>query len=69
MKQRLFKADALTLVLAALLAVATVWLIVDILIGASNLLEDRFFSFALGINIGNALRVVGPSSRRTDQAR
>jgi len=67
MKQRLFKSDALTLGLAALLAIAAVWLIVDLVLGSTNQLEDRFFSFALGINIGNAIRIVSPTSRRADQ--
>jgi heme/copper-type cytochrome/quinol oxidase subunit 4 len=72
MKQRVlskFKADTITLVLAALLAVAAVWLVVDQFVGAKNVLEDRLFSFALGINLGNALRLLSVPGGGTGQGR
>jgi hypothetical protein len=72
MKQRVlskFKADAITLVLAALLAVAAVWLVVDQFAGAKNVLEDRLFSFALGINLGNTLRLLSVPDGGTGQGR
>jgi hypothetical protein len=64
-----FKADAITLVLAALLAVASGWLLVDQIVGAKNVLEDRLFSFALGINLGNTVRLLSASKSETGQSR
>ncbi len=54
---KFIKADALTLVLAAIWVVAAVWLIVNTWIGATNILTDRVFSFAFGLNVGNFLRL------------
>ena len=58
------KADALTLVLAGLLAVAAVWLVVDQFAGAKNPLVDRLFFLALGLLLGNELRLLGAPARR-----
>jgi hypothetical protein len=58
------KADTLTLVLAGLLAVAAVWLIVDQFAGAKNPLADRLFFLALGLLLGNELRLIGATGRR-----
>jgi hypothetical protein len=72
MKQRVlskFKADAITLALAALLTVAAAWLVVDQFVGARNVLEDRLFSFALGINVGNALRLLSARAGGNGQGR
>ena len=63
MKRRFIKADVITVVIAALLIVAAVWVLADTLVGAKSLLSDRLFSFALGLFIGNAIRLI--PSRRT----
>jgi len=68
MKPRLFKADAITLAFSALLGITAIWLLVDQFIGATNPLEDRLFSFALGIFLGNLIRLMSVSSRSADQA-
>jgi hypothetical protein len=60
----LIKADALTLVFAALLAGAAVWLFADQVAGAKNLLIDRVFTFALGLFLGNELRLLRANVRR-----
>jgi hypothetical protein len=66
MRQGIFsrrKPDAITVVLSALLAVAAVWMLADQLTGARNILEDRLFSFALGLALGNAVRLVASDRR------
>lgn len=59
----LIKADALTLVFAALLAVAAIWLVVDQLAGAKNTLAYGLFLFALGLFLGNEFRLLRIPSR------
>ncbi len=62
MKQ-LIKADAMTLAFAALLAVAAIWLVVDQLAGARNPLANGLFFFALGLFLGNEVRILRVHSR------
>jgi hypothetical protein len=57
----LIKADALTLVLAALLAVAAVGLVIDQLTAARNPLVNGLFLFALGLLLGNEVRLLSPA--------
>jgi hypothetical protein len=67
MKERVvgkLKADTLTLVLAGLLAIAAVGLIVDQFAGGKNPLVDRLFFLALGLLLGNELRLLGAPGRR-----
>jgi hypothetical protein len=67
MKERVvgkLKADTLTLVLAGLLAIAAVGLIVDQFAGGNNPLVDRLFFLALGLLLGNELRLLGAPGRR-----
>lgn len=62
--KNLIKADALTLAFAALLAVAAVWLFVDQLAGARNQLATGLFFFALGLFLGNQVRLLRLPARR-----
>jgi hypothetical protein len=59
MKQTLIKADPITLVLLAFWIAAAVWMLAD-----DNRLSDRLFSFAFGLNMGNALRLFIAPARR-----
>jgi len=62
--KNLIKADALTLAFAALLAVAAVWLFVDQLAASRNPLADGLFFFALGLFLGNEVRLLRLPARR-----
>ena len=61
--RQLIKADALTLSLAAVLGVAAVWLLFDQIAGARNPLANGLFFFALGLFLGNQIRVLTVTSR------
>jgi hypothetical protein len=59
----LIRADTLTLAFAALLAAAAIWLFVDALSGSRNPLANGLFFFALGLFLGNEVRLLSPSRR------
>ena len=52
-----YAADMLTLLILALLAVAAIWLFMDQVTGRHGVVSQMLFGFAIGLFLGNALRL------------